>query len=76
MRIITVLAVLILTLGMGGCARSVRLSPGRDAYYQVTTQTTPAQAQGSPTITVSLESDSPGSSYQTLSTTGIQALER
>lgn len=76
MRFITILAVLILALGGTGCARTIRLTPGRDAYYMVTTQTTPAQAQGSPGVTATLSSSAPGSSSQTLGTTSVPSMER
>lgn len=57
--------VIVLCLTLAGCTRSLTMRPGRDAYYQVTTQFVPAQASGSHSQQASLAASAPGDSiYQ------------
>lgn len=72
LRLMLALAVLLLALQLAGCTRSIDLRPGRDAYYQVTTQLVPAQASGSHSQQASLASSAPGDAIYPPSQQGMK----
>ena len=65
MKRLVVLLVLVWSVCDSGCTRHLVMSPARDAYYQVVTQTIPASNGASGGMSVSLSSTA-----ATTSTTG------
>lgn len=58
-------ALLVLCLVLTACGGRIVLRPGRDAYYQVTTQVVPAQSSGSHSQSASLQTSGVEGDYTT-----------